>query len=167
MTEKLPSPPSSQKRYSPFKRRQRRLLFLGIILPSFVGATALGLIAVSQTQVYAYAPSTLPPYEELNGREVRLGGLVAKGSLIPGEEVAVTFSITDGESDVPVLFNDVLPGLVAENDGVVAQGHLQADGTFLATTILARHDENYMAPEVADALKETGRYEEYIEQRRQ
>ncbi|WOI53672.1 cytochrome c maturation protein CcmE [Parvularcula sp. LCG005] len=157
---------TGKKPTSPFRKRQRRLLMLGIVLPAFFGATALALFAVSQTKVYFYAPSGLPALSELPDREIRLGGMVEKGSLKAGEAVAVTFTITDGEKSVPVIFDDVLPGLVAEGDGVIAQGRMREDGTFIASTVLARHDENYMAPEVADALKETGAYEQYINDKR-
>jgi cytochrome c-type biogenesis protein CcmE len=156
-----------KKAASPFRRRQRRILLLGIVLPAFAGATALGLAAISRTQVYFYAPSSLPAHAELGDREIRVGGLVEEGSLRQGETVAVEFVITDGAATVPVVFDDVLPGLVAEGDGVVAQGRLREDGVFVADNVLARHDENYMAPEVAAALKETGRYDQYIEERRQ
>lgn len=162
----MSSTPASPKKASPFRRRQRRLLLLGIVLPAFVGATALGLWAVSKTQVYFYGPSALPDYAALGGREVRVGGLVEKGTLRAAEGTKVTFTVTDGEALVPVVFDGALPSLVAEGDGVVAQGTLGPDGVFMATNVLARHDENYMAPEVADALKETGAYEQYINDKR-
>ncbi|MEM9422635.1 MAG: cytochrome c maturation protein CcmE [Pseudomonadota bacterium] len=158
---------TTKKAFSPFRRRQRRLLLLGIILPAFAGATTLAMIAVGKTEVYFYGPSGLPAYEQLTERDIRIGGLVAKGTLMKGTQTAVQFTITDGLAEVQVLFDDALPGLVVEGDGVVAQGRLRADGTFIATSVLARHDENYMAPEVAQALKESGQYEEYIKKRRQ
>lgn len=151
-----------RKKVAPFRRRQRRMLLLGIVLPAFFGATALALFAVSRTQVYFYGPSALPSPMELNGREVRVGGLVEDGSLIAREGTGWTFTVSDGVAMVPVIFNNELPSLVAEGDGVVAQGTLREDGTFIATNVLARHDENYMAPEVADALKETGQYQHYL-----
>lgn len=158
--------PTPKKAFSPFRRRQRRLLMLGIVLPAFAGATALALVAISKTEVYSYSPSRLPTPAELAGREVRLGGLVADGTLQPGTSTAVQFAVTDGEVTILVTYDDALPGLVTEGDGVVVQGRLDMDGTFIATNVLARHDENYMAPEVADALKETGRYDEYIQEKR-
>lgn len=165
MTDTIP--PKPKKKMSPFRRRQRRMLLLGIILPAFVGATVLGLMAISKTQVYFYGPSALPSPQELAGKEIRLGGLVEKGTLLAQEGVGWTFTVTDGQAQIPVVFADVLPSLVAEGDGVVAQGVLREDGVFVAKNVLARHDENYMAPEVADALKETGQYEHYINERRQ
>jgi cytochrome c-type biogenesis protein CcmE len=138
---------------TPYERRRGRKLFLTMVLPAFGLAVALALIAVSQTQVYAYAPSTLPAPTELSTREVRLAGLVAEGSLRTGGEI-VTFTVTDGVAQVPVRFDGILPALVAENEGVIAQGRLGRDGIFTAENVLARHDENYEAPEVVKALRE-------------
>lgn len=155
-----------KKTYSPFKRRQRRILLLGLVLPAFVVATALALTAISRTQVYFYAPSKLisMPYEEIGHRVIRVGGMVMDGTLKKGASTAVEFTVTDGANTVHVLYDDALPGLVAEGEGVVAQGHLRQDGVFLASNVLAKHDENYMAPEVADALEETGMLEHFKEQ---
>lgn len=139
---------------TPYERRRQRKLFLTFVLPVFAGAVALALVAISQTQVYAYAPSTLPNPAELGEREVRLAGLVAEGTLNVGEQSFVTFTVTDGVAEVPVTFEGILPALVAENDGVIAQGRVDADGIFRAETVLARHDENYEAPEVMKALEE-------------
>ncbi len=150
----------------PFQRRQRRALVLGLVLPAFAGATALALAAISKTQVYAYAPSELPPFEEVRGRTIKLGGLVAEGTLSEGTDTTVSFAVTDGVSTVPVLFDGFLPSLVIEGDGAVVTGTLREDGTLVASLVAARHDEVYMAPEVADALKATGRYEEYVEGKR-
>ncbi|WP_370336921.1 cytochrome c maturation protein CcmE [Parvularcula marina] len=156
-----------KKKMSPFRRRQRRLLLLGIVLPAFVGATALALTAISRTQVYFYGPSALPSPMELQGREIRVGGLIEEGSLIAKEGVGWTFTVSDGASSVPVIFDDELPALIQKTGEVVAQGTLREDGVFIANTVLAKHDENYMAPEVADALKESGEYERYMNDRGQ
>jgi cytochrome c-type biogenesis protein CcmE len=139
---------------TPYERRRGRKLFLTIVLPAFALAVALALVAVSRTQVYAYAPSTLPPPMELGSREVRLAGLVAIDSLNTQAGDAVTFRVTDGVAEVPVRFDGILPALVAENEGVIAQGRLGMDGIFTADNVLARHDENYEAPEVVKALRE-------------
>ncbi|MEM6913267.1 MAG: cytochrome c maturation protein CcmE [Pseudomonadota bacterium] len=139
---------------SPYERRRRRGLFLSLIVPAFAGSVALSLFAISQTQVYAYAPSTLPPFDELAGREVRLAGLVLEGTLASDDDGIARFTVTDGVGHVPVAFEGILPALVAENDGVIAQGVLLADGLFRAKNVLARHDENYEAPEVIKALEE-------------
>ena len=151
---------------APFRRRQRRALLLGLVLPAFAGATALALVAIGQTKVYAYGPSQLPPASELSGRKVKLGGLVAEGSLRQGEGTEVRFAVTDGEATVPVVFDGFLPSLIVEGDGAVVTGTVAEDGTLVASLVAARHDEVYMAPEVADALKETGRYDDYIAAKR-
>lgn len=139
---------------TPYEKRRQRKLFLTFVLPVFAGAVALSLVAISQTQVYAYAPSTLPSPAELGQREVRLAGLVAEGSLTVGTDSQVTFTVTDGVADVLVTFDGILPSLVAEKDGVITQGRVDENGIFRAETVLARHDENYEAPEVMKALEE-------------
>jgi cytochrome c-type biogenesis protein CcmE len=139
---------------TPFEKRRRRGLFLTLVLPAFAGAAALSLFAVTKTQVYAYAPSSLPSPAELGDREVRLAGLIEEGTLSVGEGSEVVFTVTDGVAAVPVTFSGILPALVAENEGVIAQGALGPTGTFRADTVLARHDENYEAPEVTKALRE-------------
>ena len=139
---------------SPYQRRRRRGLFLTLIVPAFAASVGLALFAISRTQVYAYAPSTLPAFAELAGREVRLAGLVAEGTLTTGDDGIARFTVTDGVAAIPVAFEGILPALVAENDGVIAQGVLTADGLFRAENVLARHDENYEAPEVTKALEE-------------
>ncbi|WP_031552444.1 cytochrome c maturation protein CcmE [Parvularcula oceani] len=154
------------KKRTPYRRRQRRALILGLVLPAFAGATALALAAITRTQVYSYAPSQLPDASEIGGRTVKLGGLVAEGSLLQEEGTAVRFALTDGEATVPVRFDGLLPSLVLEGDGAVVTGTLDREGVFVAELVAARHDEVYMAPEVADALKATGRYEDYVADKR-
>lgn len=141
---------------SPYEKRKRRKLFLTVMLPAFAGAVGLSLFAISKTQVYAYAPSTLPAAPDLGEREVRLAGLVAEGTLAQDDEQRFVFVITDGVAEVPVTFSGIMPALVEENEGIIAQGRLGPDGVFRAETVLARHDENYEAPEVTKALKEAG-----------
>ena len=141
---------------SPYEKRRQRKLFLTIVLPAFAAAVALALFAITKTQVYAYAPSTMPSPVELQSREIRLAGLVEVGSLTVTDDNRVAFIITDGVAQVPVTFAGILPALVEENEGVIAQGTLDIEGTFNAKTVLARHDENYEAPEVTKALKEAG-----------
>ena len=87
----------------------------------------------------------------------RLGGLVAEGSLVRGQGEAITFSVTDGNATVPVTYTGILPDLFAENQGMIGTGRF-VDGTFVASEILAKHDESYMPKEVVDALKEQGVY---------
>jgi len=93
------------------------------------------------------------------GEVFRLGGLVEKGSLVRGQGETITFRVTDGAETVPVSFTGVLPDLFAEGQGMIGTGQM-VDGTFVATEILAKHDETYMPKEVIDALKEQGVYED-------
>lgn len=97
-----------------------------------------------------------PPRE---GEIFRLGGLVATGSIVRGEGTAITFAVTDGAETIPVRFDGILPDLFAEDQGMIGTGSM-VDGTFVATEILAKHDETYMPAEVVDALKEQGVYQE-------
>jgi cytochrome c-type biogenesis protein CcmE len=143
-------------------RKRRRMVWVGMIGLALAGAAALVLTALEEEIVFFYSPSdvtdaarTLP-----DGR-FRLGGMVQKGSLETSWERAdglptVRFVVTDFRSTVPVTFSGALPDLFREGQGVVAEGRLGADGTFAAADILAKHDENYMSPEVADALKRAG-----------
>jgi cytochrome c-type biogenesis protein CcmE len=94
------------------------------------------------------------------GIAFRLGGLVAKGSVSHGPGADVRFRITDGKSSVPADFNGVLPALFREGQGVVTTGAMNANGTFIASEVLAKHDEKYMPPEVVQALKKSGRWQE-------
>ena len=147
----------------PRRRRQQRLMLAALIVPALTGAIGLAVIAIGQSQVYFYPPRELPSPAELDGRTVRLGGMVVEGSIEQGLETDVSFRVTDYVETVTVVTSDMLPGLFGENQGVVVQGTLAADGTFIAARVMAKHDENYMPAEVADALEESGRLEEYKE----
>ncbi len=91
---------------------------------------------------------------------IRIGGLILEDSVRRGEGETVFFSVTDLESTIPVEFTGILPDLFREGQGVVTEGSLSGNGVFIATSVLAKHDENYMPPEVADALKDAGHWEE-------
>ena len=94
------------------------------------------------------------------GARLRIGGLVKEGSVVKGENLAVHFGVTDGKTTVPVAYTGLLPDLFREGQGVVAEGALDITGTFKADSVLAKHDEKYMPKEVADALKQQGRWQE-------
>lgn len=136
------------------RRRQRRLVMVLIALPSLLIAAAITAKALKSTAVYFYPPAELPSPEILNGREVRLGGMVVEGSLRQGENAKVMFAITDFEKTVEVEYHDLLPPLFRDGQGVIVQGTLSPDGHFIASEVMAKHDENYMPPEVADSLKQ-------------
>jgi cytochrome c-type biogenesis protein CcmE len=141
-------------------RKQRRLTLIGIA--GLVLATAAGLVlfALSDRIVFFNSPSDVMAREIAPGTRIRLGGLVAEGSVVRGDGVAVTFAVTDGAATVPVTYVGILPDLFREGQGVVTEGVIGADGTFAADTVLAKHDENYMPREVVEALKAQGRWQE-------
>jgi cytochrome c-type biogenesis protein CcmE len=144
-------------------RKRRRLLALAAGLLALGASAALALSALRDTLVFFYSPSEIGAKDLPPGRTFRIGGLVEAGSLATAGDGQVSFRVTDLKQAVPVSFKGVLPDLFREGQGVVAQGALGPDGTFVATEVLAKHDENYMPPEVADALKRSGRWQEGAE----
>ena len=141
-------------------RKHRRLLALAVGLATLGSAAALGLSALRDNLVFFYSPSEIAAKGLPLDRVFRLGGLVEEGSVTTGADGRVEFRVTDLQRTVPVTYKGVLPDLFREGQGVVAQGRLGADGVFAATEILAKHDEAYMPPEVAEALKKSGRWRE-------
>ena len=117
---------------------------------------ALVLNAFNSNLVFFYTPSQIAAKEAPQGRTFRIGGLVQAGTVVR-EGVTVRFLVTDTAQTVPVRYEGVLPDLFKEGKGVVAQGQLGADGVFAAREVLAKHDENYMPPEAADALQRAGK----------
>jgi len=141
-------------------KKKRRLAFAAALLA--VGAVVAGVIVygLGQNTMYFRSPSDVAAKEVGEGVAFRLGGLVEKGSLQHGAGAQVHFRVTDGKAVVPADFNGVLPALFREGQGVVATGAMDASGTFIASEVLAKHDEKYMPPEVVDALKRSGRWQE-------
>jgi cytochrome c-type biogenesis protein CcmE len=140
------------------KPRHRRLIFvvLGLVL---IGVTAaLVLNAFRSNLVFFYSPTQVADKEAPVNKTFRLGGLVEKGSLkrLP-DGITVTFVVTDTGKSIPVRYKGILPDLFKEGKGVVAQGRLEPDGVFQAQEVLAKHDENYMPPEAADAIAKAQR----------
>ncbi len=141
------------------RKQQRTMLILGALV--FLGlAAGLVLYALRDTLVFFYTPSEvsekLAQKELQPGVRLRLGGLVAKGSVKLLDDGVIRFAVTDTAKTLPVTFKGILPDLFREGQGVVAEGRLQPDGTFVADTVLAKHDEKYMPREVADSLKKKG-----------
>ena len=123
-------------------------------LAALAAAAALILAAFQQNLVFFFTPSQVAANEAPQGRTFRIGGLVEKGSVKRQPDgVTVRFVVTDTAKSMPVLYRGVLPDLFREGKGVVAQGRIGADGMFQASEVLAKHDENYMPPEAADAVK--------------
>jgi cytochrome c-type biogenesis protein CcmE len=142
-------------------RKRRRLLALALGLGMLGAATALVLAAFNDNLVFFYGPSDLAEKAISPGRRIRIGGLVEQQSLVrEADSHSVTFRVTDGKTVIAVIYDGVLPDLFREGQGVVAEGRLRGDGVFIATNVLAKHDEKYMPPEVADALKKAGRWQE-------
>jgi cytochrome c-type biogenesis protein CcmE len=137
-------------------RRQRRTVLIGAALAVLSVAVALVLVALRDTIVFFQTPSDIATKPMPAGQRFRLGGLVAEGSLKRDQGTQVEFVVTDTKSTVPVVYRGVLPDLFREGQGVVTEGRLEPDGRFRADTVLAKHDETYMPPEVAKALKEQG-----------
>jgi len=141
-------------------RKRRRLWLLLACGVGLGSATALVLTAFSDNLVFFVSPSDLARQPD-NHRNVRLGGLVEQGSVhresVNGKPVA-TFSVSDGNAAVKVTYAGILPDLFREGQGVVVLGALQSEGSFRASEVLAKHDENYMPQEVADALKKSGHW---------
>lgn len=133
------------------KPRHQRLAIAAGVLCIVGVAAALVLNAFQSNLVFFYSPSQIASKEAPTGRTFRLGGLVEAGS-VKREGVSVSFVVTDTARSVPVRYSGILPDLFKEGKGVVAQGQLK-DGTFEAREVLAKHDENYMPPEAAEALK--------------
>ncbi len=140
-------------------RKQRRLYFVLLGLLALGAATALVLTAFNDTLVYFYSPSDLQTKHVGPDRRVRIGGLVEKGS-VAKDGSTVTFKVTDMSASLNVTYTGVLPDLFREGQGVVAEGRLDPQGVFHAQEVLAKHDENYMPKEVADALKKSGHWQE-------
>jgi cytochrome c-type biogenesis protein CcmE len=142
-------------------RKRRRLLALMVGLGLLGAASAMVLAAFNDNLVFFYGPSDLAAKAIPPGRRIRIGGLVEQQSLMrQTDSHSVTFRVTDGKTVIAVVYDGVLPDLFREGQGVVAEGRRRGDGVFVATSVLAKHDEKYMPREVADALKKAGRWQE-------
>jgi len=140
-------------------RKQRRLILIGSSLGVLAIAAALVLSALRDSIVFFNSPTDVAEKHIPVGTRVRIGGLVKPGTIQRGENMQVRFEVTDGNSDLPVRYQGIVPDLFREGQGVVAEGKLES-GMLVADTVLAKHDERYMPREVVDALKKTGRWQE-------
>ncbi len=139
------------------KRKHKRLTFVAVAMVLLAGAVGLMLLAFEENIVFFYSPTDMVEQKPGPERRLRLGGLVENGSVEKAGDAVTKFRITDTVQNIPVSFKGILPDLFREGQGVVVQGHL-IDGLFRADEVLAKHDENYMPPEVADALKKSGQW---------
>jgi len=133
------------------------MMVVGLVLVGVAVAVGLSLRAFQENLLFFYTPSQALAGEAPDGKKFRLGGMVEKGSVRrePGA-LEVRFDVTDNKDTVTVAYSGVLPDLFRDGQGVIAMGQMGADGTFKAEEVLAKHDENYMPPEVAEALADQG-----------
>jgi cytochrome c-type biogenesis protein CcmE len=138
------------------KAYQKRLVLVAVGLAALGVATTLVLNALNSNAAFFYTPTQVSAGEAPKDRAFRVGGLVRQGSL-QRDQLTVTFLITDTAQDVPVAYTGILPDLFQEGKGAVAQGRFDAQGRFVATNVLAKHDENYMPPEAQHAMDQAGK----------
>ena len=136
------------------KPRHKKLIIIALGVAALGVATALVLRAFNENLVFFFTPSEVVEHKAPQGRTFRIGGMVEKGSVKrEADGVTVRFVVTDTAKSLPVQYKGSLPDLFREGKGVVAQGQLGSDGVFQAREVLAKHDENYMPPEAAEAVK--------------
>ena len=135
-------------------KRKRRLMMVGLLVVGVGIAAALALSAFRENILYFYSPTEVLSGEAPAGHKFRLGGLVVEGSVRRETDgLTVHFGLTDTAKEIPVMYSGILPDLFREGQGIVAHGRLDEGGVFVADEVLAKHDENYMPPEVAAALE--------------
>lgn len=135
--------------------RRQRMVFVGVIVVGVAVAAGLAFRAIGENMLFFFSPTQLHAGEAPVGQNVRIGGLVVDGSVKrePGD-ITVQFALTDNAQNVTVKYSGILPDLFREGQGIVAMGKLDANGVFTAEEVLAKHDENYMPPEIAEALQQ-------------
>lgn len=134
--------------------RKQRMIFVGVMVVGVAAAVTLALLAIGENMLYFFSPTQIENGEAPLGRTLRVGGLVVPGSVVrePGS-LTIQFELTDNRELLTVRFSGILPDLFREGQGIVATGSLKPDGLFVAAEVLAKHDEQYMPPEVAEALE--------------
>ncbi len=139
-------------------KRRRRLL---IIFLAFIALSISGFLILNASRdslIYFYSPTEIIEKSDIKGKTIRIGGLVEKESIAYLYSSKLQFIVTDGTNKIIVLYEGILPDLFREGQGVICEGKINLEGKFVAERILAKHDENYMPPEVADKLKESGQW---------
>jgi cytochrome c-type biogenesis protein CcmE len=143
-------------------RKRQRMMLVGASLLMLGAAAALALTALGDKKQYFKAPADLAAAPMQKGTAFRLGGLVQVGSVVRNKDgVTLHFTVTDFKATQKVAYRGITPDLFREGQGVIAEGRLNGDGIFIADSMLAKHDENYMPPEVAKALKKSGQWKPY------
>lgn len=139
-------------------KRKQRLILVSVMLCGVAAAVAFGVNAFRENIMLFHSPSDVAAGAVQPGTSFRVGGMVVDGSVQRNQDdLAVNFELTDYDKTIPVTFSGILPDLFREGQGIVAMGAIDSAGTFKATEVLAKHDENYMPPEVADALERAGK----------
>lgn len=141
-------------------RKQRRLTLIGGSVGVLALAAALVLSALKDSIVFFNSPTDVAEKQLSAGTRIRIGGLVEPGSVTRGDNLQISFKVTDGNKDIAVRYQGIVPDLFREGQGVVAEGRIGPGGSLVADTVLAKHDERYMPKEVVDALKQSGRWQE-------
>lgn len=136
--------------------RKRRLIVISLILGAVGIAAALTVLALQQNMTYLFTPSEILAGKVPDGARFRIGGMVKQGSVERGQSLTVAFVVTDGDGDMRVEYNGILPDLFRDNQSVIATGSMQGNH-FLATEVLAKHDENYVPRDVAEAMSKAHR----------
>jgi cytochrome c-type biogenesis protein CcmE len=142
------------------KKSRQRLFVIGAAASVLVGAATLAGFALSDAAVFFYSPADVAEAPPAPGERVRVGGLVVAGSVLRHAEGGAAFTVTDGAAEVRIDYDGALPDLFREGQGIVAEGAFDSGGLFTAERVLAKHDETYMPPEVAEALKQSGHWQE-------
>ncbi|MBD8874879.1 cytochrome c maturation protein CcmE [Roseibium polysiphoniae] len=137
-------------------RKQRRLTMIGIAGAVLAVAVGLILFALNDQIVFFQSPTDIAEKAIPPGQRIRLGGLVEEGTVVRSDDANVSFKVTDTVNSVSVTYKGILPDLFREGQGVVTEGVIDARGVFVADNVLAKHDENYVPKEVAEALKQQG-----------
>ncbi|MCZ6897632.1 MAG: cytochrome c maturation protein CcmE [Betaproteobacteria bacterium] len=145
------------------KPRHKKLTIIIMSVAALGLSTALVLDVFQSNLVFFFSPSQVAANEAPRGRSFRIGGLVEEGSVKrQSDGITVSFVVTDTAKNIPVVYTGILPDLFKEGKGVVAQGKLSSDGVFQADEVLAKHDENYMPPEAADALEQASKAQKTV-----
>ena len=143
---------------SRLKPKHQRLVLLCAALVALGGASALALTTLGDKATYFYAPSDVFAHAPDAGQAIRLGGLVERGSVAKQPDgLTIAFRVTDNARGIPVRYTGIVPDLFREGQGVITEGRFGSEGVFIADTVLAKHDEKYMPPEVAGSLHKVGR----------
>ena len=143
--------------------RKRRLIGVVVIIIGVGVSAVVAMQALNENMLFFVSPTDVKEQAMPAGKRFRLGGLVTAGSVSRAEDsLAVSFTVSDGGESVDIIYDGILPDLFREGQGIIAIGALNNSGHFEASEVLAKHDENYMPPEVADALKKAGHVESEI-----